>query len=539
MNHRLNRRTLLGTGMTAAALGGLAVTGCTTELPTDPGEDPTAASLPDHVPLTPTDPDLPGTPEGVDPAYFSYPTSPVAITDTSPGDGSSVTFMTQGGTPPPPPEQNSYWAGLNERLNLDVQMNMSPADQYAAKLSTTIAGGDIPDVVQFPVWQPQMGSLLRGEFADLSDLLAGDNIQQYPALASLPTTTWRAGQFGGRIYGVPRPLSAMGQVTFTRADLLEEAGLDPQPGSFEEFRALCGDLTDPRANTWASSQPLPLVEFVVEMLGGSIHWQQQADGFVHGFETEEYTQALDAVVSLLDDGVFHPDWASATLANAAQFYRAGSIKLLRENFPVWTNLTRSAALAKDEDRFEIDAILPPKFDSGSTARKNLGTPTFGFAALSQAPTERLDMILKVMNWLASPFGSAEQQYVAYGEEGVDHTRVDGEPVLTEVGATQVRLVLSYVAYPSTVIYVPGHAEVARAQHEFQTAVIPDSVSDASYGIESDALVSKNAALGTLMTNLQNDILSKRKPVSSWSEAVGEWRSQGGDEIRQELEAAVS
>src|SRR5690606_3527255 len=142
-----------------------------------------------------------------------------------------------------------------------------------------------------------------------------------------------------------------------------------------------GELTNTRANSWATSQPLPMVEFVVEMLGGSIHWQQQDSGFVHGFETEEYEQALAAVVSLVDDGVVHPDWASATLANAAQFYRAGTLKLLRENFPVWTNLTRSADLAKPEDHFEIGAILPPNFDSGSTARKNLGTPNFGFAAL--------------------------------------------------------------------------------------------------------------------------------------------------------------
>ena len=55
---------------------------------------------------------------------------------------------------------------------------------------------------------------------------------------------------------------------------------------------------------------------------------------------------------------------------------------------------------------------------------------------------------------------------------------------------------------------------------------------------SDTWSRKSGQLGTIVNDGQNEILSGRKPVSSWSEVLGTWRSTGGDKVRAEFEQAL-
>ena len=46
----------------------------------------------------------------------------------------------------PGPQQ--YWAGLNERLGVDLKLQMVRNADYMQKFATTIAGNDLPDMLQ-------------------------------------------------------------------------------------------------------------------------------------------------------------------------------------------------------------------------------------------------------------------------------------------------------------------------------------------------------------------------------------------------------
>jgi putative aldouronate transport system substrate-binding protein len=61
------------------------------------------------------------------------------------------------------------------------------------------------------------------------------------------------------------------------------------------------------------------------------------------------------------------------------------------------------------------------------------------------------------------------------------------------------------------------------------------VADASVGLYSPTNASKSASLTQAMTDGVNQVLFGRAPVDSLDQLVKDWRANGGDQIRSELE----
>jgi len=101
-DHTMNRRTLIiRTSLLAlGAMGASLVEACAPAAPSTPaaGGAPAAAGgslkLPTYVPFEGPKPDLPGNPQGLDPAFFKFPTDLIKSVATPPGDGSTITAIT-------------------------------------------------------------------------------------------------------------------------------------------------------------------------------------------------------------------------------------------------------------------------------------------------------------------------------------------------------------------------------------------------------------------------------------------------------------
>ena len=82
-----------------------------------------------------------------------------------PGTGGRVDVLIAAYYPPPTPfEQNPTWHAVNTRLNADVRMNIIPATDWRTKFATTMAGGDLPDIIHvyFGVpWTPNTVPFIR------------------------------------------------------------------------------------------------------------------------------------------------------------------------------------------------------------------------------------------------------------------------------------------------------------------------------------------------------------------------------------------
>ena len=110
-----------------------------------------------------------------------------------------------------------------------------PYDSLLQKLTTSAAGGELPDLVRADLgWVPQFAKL--GVLVPLSDAMADYKTlgaATYPG--SLSTNLYK-----GKYYGLP--LDTNTRVLITSQDALDKAGLSAPPKTFDEFKAMAAKL---------------------------------------------------------------------------------------------------------------------------------------------------------------------------------------------------------------------------------------------------------------------------------------------------------
>ncbi|WP_152363605.1 extracellular solute-binding protein [Microlunatus speluncae] len=532
----IQRRTVLG------ALGGAgaaALAGCSPGSDQAPGGTATeaAVALPTYAPYQGVKPDLPASTAGVEAGFLRYPAEPVTGLTEKPGTGGPVVAMASNPGPiPPSADRNRYLQAMSEFLNVDLNLQLTTVADYTSKLSTVVAGGDLPDILQL-YGIPRIPDLLEARFADLTEHVSGDAVNDYPFLANIPTDAWRTCVFNGRLYGLPIHRAAVGPIMYSRADLLEAKGLNGQPKDFAEFKQLCLDLTDARANRWACATPNGVKIFIQQMLGvASPDWSEDGGRLTHIAELEQTEQAIGLVAELWQAGVFHPDSLGGSVDVRALFV-GDTTPLIYNNYTVWSGYAQQLRATDPEVR--LAGMLPPGFDAGSTSCLWKGNPSYSTVAIKQGEPGRVAELLRIANVLAAPFGTTEYLQVKYGVEGVHYTMDGSEPTPTETGTLEATGVINYLGSPPAVLYDPGLPEVTEQQHAYQERAIPISKQTPVLGHHSPSQGSEGAQLSALLEDTQNEIFQGRKPITEWKATVDRWRKQGGDKIRTEYEESLA
>lgn len=530
----VSRRTLLAGAAGAAVTAGLG--GCGS----DPGAEQNSASanqaatLPSYLPAEGARPDFPGTPEGVEAAYESFPSERRRTVPERPGNGrDTITgLVITYAAIPPAADRNSYWQGLNERLGITLDLQMNPFADYPQKFATTIAGNQLPDMVltqsvkNFP-------ALLEKRFAPLDEHLGGDAIRDYPNLANIPTATWRSVIYNGKIFGLPIPRGLVANYHFVRADLFEAAGVSTEPQSYAELVETGRALTDPRRRRWAYAtigQPRALL---ARVNGEPNVWREDGGTFTHAYETEEYKRSVSDLVELWKSGVLHPD-AFNPAQPFKQLLAAGTVAInANDGYQGWNAYQ---ADNRENASFRLGLLTVPQRDGGGTAPWALGPGSFGMAAITQADPERVKLCLRLANYLAAPFGSEEYLYITYGEQGVDHD-VDarGNPSLTKRGRDNTAVQSRYLGDGPKAIYTPGRPEDAKVQHDYQTAAIANGVANPAVGLFSNTAAGENATADRNFLDSVNDLIQGRRPYSDLDGLVQTWRQAAGDGMRREYQ----
>ncbi|WP_152364583.1 extracellular solute-binding protein [Microlunatus speluncae] len=533
MNDQLFSRRGLLRGTAAAALavgaGGL-FAGCTSGPDSTGGQvSRTGVALPEYVPFTGVAGDLPASAAGLQPAFFSYPAEPKSITGAKPiTSGDPVTAAAIINNVVRERNDNRYWQALESRLGAEIKILGAPTGDFPAKLATILAGGELPDVVQL-YQTTQLPGLLKAKFADLTEHLSGAAIKDFPALANIPTISWPAGVYHNAIYGIPQHRTPQTVSLIIRDDIAKELGVSIEPSNGEEFREMFRQLTDAKNNHWAERSPRNMLGYVNQMIGTPNTWRVDGGKFIRDYTTDEYRQALDILAQMWKEGVFHPDSFSSVSAQVTAWIAAGTVRMVSGPgafFP-------SAQAVKDHDPNQTVAVVrPPKWEGGGPAAQYLGPAILCTTALKQAEPDRINELLRMLDYLAAPFGTEEGLFIAYGEEGFHHTRVNGEPVLGEDGKAEL-FNIGYVMSPPRVHYVAGYPDIAEAEYRAEESAVTVSAPWPTAGLYSATEETKAANLGKTITSLQDEIMRGQRTLRDWDEAVAAWKRDGGDTIAAE------
>lgn len=450
------------------------------------------------------------------------------------GKGGKVTVMSPfWGSPPK--GGNAYYTSMNDLIGVDVVWQNQDGNTYDQKLGAVLASSEVPDVVVVPGWNMtgKIPSAIIGKFADLGPYLSGDAVKDYPNLAAIPTDAWQRSIFGGKLRGLPMPSSYVtGIVPLYRQDIFEKEGYEV-PRSCDEFMALAKDATNARAKRWACLDMKWTAFNAFGVLSGeekSLGWNLADGKLIYRIETEEYLEALEWTRKLFAAGVVHPDarLGKSNATDAGPKFAAGEFLVYNQDSSQWWS--RTAEQATQNPEFKIWGMDVFGHDGGDPTlwAKN---PAGIFAFVNKKASEAVIRdVLAVANVTAAPYGTKEYMATNYGVEGTHYTVEDGVPTKTDQGNIDVMNAFVMIASPAPTIAHPDFPEVAKGQVEWQQRMGAFTRKSSFYGMQITE-PARHTNLSNDFEQLEDDVIRGRKKISDVQQAVSDWKSKGGDELR--------
>ncbi|MFF3502922.1 extracellular solute-binding protein [Streptomyces sp. NPDC003247] len=450
------------------------------------------------------------------------------------GKGGKVTVMSPFWGSPPKAD-NAYYTSMNDLIGVDVVWQNQDGNTYDQKLGAVLASSDVPDVVVVPGWNMtgKIPSAIISKFADLGPYLSGDAVKEYPNLAAIPTDAWQRSLFGGKLRGLPMPSSYVSNIVpLYRKDIFDKEGY-AVPTTAAEFYALAKEITNAKAKRWACLDMKWTAWNMFGVLSGdekALGWNVVDGKLINRIETQEYLEAIEWTRKLFADELVHPD-AELGKSNATDpgpKFAAGEFLIYNQDISQW--YSRTAEQAAQNPEFQVWGMDLFAHDGG--------TPTFWaknpasiFAFVNKKASESVIRdALAVANVTAAPYGTKEFMMTNYGVEGTHYTLKDGVPVKNDQGNIDVLNAYVMIASPASTLAHPDFPDVAKGQVEWQQKAGAHTKKSSFYGMQ----ITEPARYTNLMNDfeqLEDDIIRGRKKISDMQQAVSDWKSKGGDELR--------
>ncbi|WP_329177754.1 ABC transporter substrate-binding protein [Streptomyces sp. NBC_01477] len=507
----------------------------------------TASALPSYVPSNAVRADIASTSGAgsslTDPGFLKYPASPVKSVAAVPGAGGHYTAVTPlWGTIPDP--GNSFYDAMNKALGATLTMKPANGNTYNTSIPTLTAARKLPDWVQLPGWWNanfNVGALCGTQLADLTPYLAGDKVKKYPNLAAQPTGAWTAGIWEDKLYGIPTFASgfALPGQYYYRGDIFESQGINADDvKSCDDFLALGKELTSAKSNVWAFDD---MWAYIFQMFGFSQKFTVTGGKLVHKYEQPEFIEALNWCYKLAKSGYVHPDALAGNNNDAKTRFYAGKVLITADGQGAWNEADAQAGLAADKAYRR--ASFKPFSADGSSAPKlflNASAGMYSYLNIKLKPAQ-IEECLRIADYLAAPYGSAEYTLVNYGVEGVDYTMGANGPTPTKSGIANVQAqTYPFLATPVNVISNPDFPQLTKDRCAWNSAAAAYAYKPVFWNM--NITVPKRYATadaGQAVEDTIKDVYHGIKPVSSFQDALSTWKgSGGGDALVQWYQTAV-
>ena len=513
--------------------------------------------LPSYIPFTGgPKPDIPAANPNLSDGFFNYPAKPfTANPGPPPGKGSTISTYVGAYYPPGTPmDSNPAWQAVNRQLNATVQMNPTPLTETTTRTAVMIAGGggsDLPDLLSLNMGMSYINNLpqfVEATCADLTPYLSGDAIKAYPNLAAIPSVAWKWCVYNGKILAIPIERQAIYTVVYKSSLVWDrEIGPNVVPKDATDYKKILQTLTHPAEGRWGygaivtsvGGNPWDVWAFA-KMFGAPNQYRLDNGKLTHMWETEQFKAAVGYARDLVASGVYNPN--SSTFSSVIPHENAmiaGQSVLGTHNMNFYNSLWRRGL--QQTNQF-IPRVLPA-FSADGTSKPTFwyGTRMVATVSIKKASPDRLQELLAILNWLASPFGSQEDQVLSFGVQDVDYgLDPQGNPVVNDRGVNDaVDIPWRYLAQRPFVIYQPDLPNYTRVFADDESSLDPYGIEDPTLGLYSPTKAVKGAQLILTMGDVLNDIVTGRRPLSDYDAAVADYLANGGEQIRTELMQALA
>jgi putative aldouronate transport system substrate-binding protein len=492
-------------------------------------------------------------------AFDTYPANPVKANGSeAPGAGSTVNILVTAYFPVPTiKEQNPTWQAIDKALNVTTNMTIIPGGDYRTRFATTMASNDLPDIMHIFFGYsvaPNLPGFFKSKCADLTPYLSGDAAKDYPNLAAIPTPAWKnsISAVDGALYLIPihRQMTSIpprGGNFFKNVDMWDtELGQDFVPKNADDFKKALTQLNRPQENRWAmgafgTNDTLFGIGNFAQVFNAPNNWKLDSAGkLIKDRETAEYKATVGFMRDLFTSGLVWPDSIQATNNVRADFVGKKFAMSPDGQGNSWVDFwQRGLTQANPPTHFGM--IKPFAAQDGQKPISYLGTGFVSMNVLKKASPDRIKELLRVLNWLAAPFGSQEDLMLTYGLKDQDYSLdAKGNPRPTPDGTGRAGYVpWRYLAQHPWVYYQADIDGFAKASHEAEMATIPLGVDDPTNGFLAPTLYGKGANADMVFWDGVRDVVLSRRPMSDYDQLVSDWKTTAGDQIRKEYTDAMA
>lgn len=543
-----DRRGFLGLAALGAAAGTGALAGCTGEARSRSAAtsaDKVAGVLPKFTDLSVDipKPDIAGVrpiPDG----YSAYPSGITSVISEQPGRGGpAIKAMTPAwGATPPALANNAYLQAVNAKLGTPIDFSVQDATAYADKLNAMFGARDVPDLLSIPSWEvakiPRMTDAVKALFEDLTPYLAGDAVNRYPMLAAFPTGAWAESVWDQRLYAVPFPTDGpFPWALFHRKDLLDKQGLS-YPTTIEELYEVGKKVTDPAKGVWAFNNIFAMVQMFFKVPGGKEGWGlDEAGKPVRNLETPQYRQAAEFMARLYREGLIHPDIVATRGADSKQLFASGKIVFMQDGVGAWQGM--QAEQQKITKGFKIAPVPIFSAVGGDPLVWGDDIPISFCFVKKGLGKERMEEVLRVINWCSAPFGTEEAVLRDFGVQGKHYSMTPSGPVKNDLGFKENASQYVFVSGRRPVIApTPDTPTYPAELIAYSNAMVKHLEKNPWDGVKIE-WPSRFAASNVPTEDKITDVLRGRRPMSDLDGIIKEWRGNGGgDEARDLLVKAL-
>ncbi|MCC3376742.1 extracellular solute-binding protein [Cohnella sp. REN36] len=438
---------------------------------------------------------------------------------------------------------------IDKKFNVDLQIQWVPNANFVEKLNVIAASGKMPDVIRLDSPALFLKWASQGAFLDLQPYLS-----QYPTLQKIATPEeWALLNPQGKVYGIPIYETAQNTI-YVRADWLDKLGIPrPEADAFtiDQFYEIAKAFAtqDPDGNgkpdTYgfsalgnAMNLGMPELQAAFGIANG---WKEEGGELIPAqVQSKEWKAYLNFMQKAYQEGVLDKDFVTNT--NFNEKYAQGKIGFADMHYQFSRQTTQE--LQKIAPNAEFARLSPPIGEGG--ARGN-STPSSGKIKVvlgKDMNAQKRDRILELLDWWVSAEG---EDILKNGIEGVHYRKgADGTYEMTDTlkaeGEGRQSLMWNWILRGNTNtfnIYKWSAPEWAQGMEQ--------SIEDArkypyrnvaeGYLPSSPAYAEKGSTLGDKFLKAVVEIIAGKKPVESIDDAIAEWKSSGGDQIIQEVNAA--
>ncbi len=436
---------------------------------------------------------------------------------------------------------------IEEYTNTSLDIIWVPNTTYEDKMNITFASGDLPTIMVAPKKTSSVINAARnGAFWDITDYL-----KDYPNLSKANPQVLNNISIDGRVYGVYRARELGRNGISFRRDWLDRVGLDT-PETIDDFYQMLRAFTygDPDGNGKDDTYGMTVTKWtgpwdVMKMwFGAPNEWGEDSTGnLVADFETREYMDALKFFRKLYKEGLVNEDFAMMESSKWQEPYLSGKAGVVVDVADFSTTLQGEFETKLGFEEIVWDVVGSVEGDKGLHNLPFAGGYN-GMLVITKNGAKTEEDMKKALAFLDKMNDYEMQIAMMYGLEGVHYTFDENGfyDVSTDkaVKAQYDSAAQMGMGIQGDFRYDPDQPidrdELVLKRNAVYKSNLDIVVGDPCASFTSDTYAKKGAQLDKIIEDARVQFVVGLIDEAGFNDAVKQWRSQGGDDIKGEYNA---